>query len=582
MSVPALRWLGLVGPIALAWLGGCTSDAGHVPSNPQGNAGMGVAGMGNAGTSNAGASTGGSGPGPQGCETVTPGKAQIRRLTRFEYSNVIRDLFGDTTNPGQLLPTETISQHGNLFGNDAALLSVSSAHAEKWGSVAAEVAARATATPEALGKLAACASTAAPDDACARQVITSVASRAYHRDLQPTEVEAFLTMSKAAQGTGSWASGMAAVIEAVLQGPEFLYRVEHGVPAPNQPGLRKPTPDELAARLSFLFWGTIPDEPLRMAAKSGQLDTPEGVKAQAERLLGDPRAKSMVRFFFDNLLPISGLTNLRRDAKRFPIYSRDFAAALREETQQLLEHTIFDADSPGTWTAALTAPHTYVNEQLAGFYGIPGVTGPEFRKATWPDPTKRLGLLTQAGVMTGTIVTNESNPVLRGTFMINKIMCMNIHLPTDPAVLAMVKVPENVNGTTARERFTQHSKQALCAGCHAVIDPVGFTFENYDPIGQWRDTENGVMIDASGSVPGVEGAVNGPVELIKKLVTSEMVSECFAQHWLEFGYGKTHDDGDACIQADLNAAFKASGGNVKQLLVGLTQTDSFLYLPAKD
>jgi hypothetical protein len=338
----------------------------------------------------------------------------------------------------------------------------------------------------------------------------------------------------------------------------------------------------MAARLSFLFWGTIPDETLRMAAKTGQLDTPAGVKAQAERLLGDPRAKSMVRFFFDNLLPISGLTNLQRDATRFPIYSLDFAAALREETQQLLEHTIFDTDSPGTWNAALTAPHTYVNEQLAGFYGMAGVTGPEFRKVPWPDATKRMGLLTQAGIMTGTIVTNESNPVLRGSFIINKIMCMNVHLPTDPAVLAMVKVPENVTGTTARERFTAHREQAVCAGCHALIDPVGFTFENYDPIGQWRDTENGVTIDASGSVPGVDGAVNGPVELVNKLVTSDLVPECFAQHWLEFGYGKTHDEGDECVQADLNAAFKASGGNVKQLLVGLTQTDSFLYMPAKD
>ena len=567
MSVEPLRWLGLVGPIALAWLGGCSS----VIEAPPGGAQAGSSGVGGTG----------SGPGPQGCEAVKPGKAQIRRLTRFEYSNAIRDLFGDTSNPGGQLPTETIAQHGNLFGNDAALLSVSAAHAEKWGSVAAEVAGRATATPEALGKLAPCASTTA-DDACARQVITNVASRAYHRDLQPAEVEAFLTLSKAAQGTGTWASGMAAVIEAVLQGPEFLYRVEHGVPAPDQPALRKPTADEMAARLSFLFWGSLPDDALRMAAKTGQLDTPAGVKAQAERLLGDPRAKSVVRFFFDNLLPISGLTNLKRDPMRFPIYSRDFASALREETQQLLEHTIFDADSPGTWASALTAPHTYVNEELARFYGMAGVTGPEFRKVTWPDPTKRMGLLTQAGIMTGTIVTNESNPVLRGSFIINKIMCMNVHLPTDPAVLAMVKVPENVTGTTARERFTAHRQQAVCAGCHALIDPVGFTFENFDPIGQWRDTEDGAMIDASGSVPGVEGTANGPVELVKKLVTSDLVPECFAQHWLEFGYGKTHDEGDECVKADLNAAFKASGGNVKQLLVGLTQTDSFLYMPAKD
>jgi hypothetical protein len=571
MSVQPLRWLGVIGPIALAWLGGCSSDMGALPGN------------GTAGSAGMGTGTGGNGTTPpQGCEGVKPGKAQIRRLTRFEYNNAVRDLFGDTSNPGNEIPTETISHHGNLFGNDAALLSVSPAHAEKWGTVAAGVAARATATPEALGKLAACAGGATPDDACAREVITNVVSRAYHRDLQPTEVDAFLALSKTAQGAGTWASGIAGVIEAALQGPEFLYRVEHGVPAPDQPALRKPTPDETAARLSFLFWGTIPDETLRTAAKSGQLSTPEQIKAQAERLVNDPRAKSVVAFFFDNLLPISGLTNLQRDATRFPIYSVDFAAALRQETQTFLEHEIFDADASGTWTGALTAPHTYVNEQLAGFYGIPGVTGPEFRKVTWPDPNKRMGLLTQAGVMTGTIVTNESNPVLRGSFIINKMMCMNIRLPENPAVAAMVKVPENTAGTTARQRFTKHSTDPVCAACHRLIDPVGFPFENYDPIGQWRDTEEGQPIDASGQAPGATEVVNGPVAVAKQIAESAEAQKCFAQHWLEFGYGKTHDSDDECVKAELDAAFTASGGNVKQLLVALTQTDSFLYMPAKD
>lgn len=561
-------WLGLVGPVALAWSAGCSADTANGPVGSQGSAGS--------------AGVGGSGVVTAGCETPRPGKAQIRRLTRFEYGNVVRDLFGDTTNVTAGLQPETISQHGNLFGNDAALNSVSATHAEKWGSVAAGVAVRATATPEALGKLAPCAASATPDDACSREVISKVVSRAYHRDLLPAEVEKFINLSKAVQGAGAWTKGIAGVIEATLQGPEFLYRVEHGETASDYPLLRKPTADEMAARLSFLFWGTIPDDALRMAAKTGQLATPEGVKVQAQRLLDDPRARSTVRFFFDNLLPISGLTNLQRDPERFGIFSIAFAAALREETQTFLDHQIFDADSPGTWTSALNAPYTYVNEQLAAFYGMTGVVGPEFRKVNWPDTTKRLGLLSQAGIMTGTIVTNESNPVLRGSFIINRIMCLNIHLPTDPVVLAMVKVPENVVGTTARERFTAHRQQPVCAGCHAVIDPVGFPFESFDPIGQWRDNENGVPLDLTGSVPGTEGAINGPVELANKLATAEAVNTCFAQHWLEFGYGKTHDDGDACVKSELETAFKASGGKVKDLLLALTQTDSFLYLPAKD
>jgi hypothetical protein len=184
-------------------------------------------------------------------------------------------------------------------------------------------------------------------------------------------------------------------------------------------------------------------------------------------------------------------------------------------------------------------------------------------------------------MLTGTITTNESNPVLRGSFIVNKMLCLSIQLPSDPAVLAQVKIPEHVSGATARERFTQHREQAICSGCHMVLDPVGFAFENYDAIGQWRDTENGATIDASGQVPGGM-PVNGPVELVKSLAATDAAQSCFAQHWLEFGYGKTLGAGDACAQEAITNAFKASGGNIKKLLVDLTQTDAFLYLPAKD
>src|SRR5260221_447761 len=252
------------------------------------------------------------------------------------------------------------------------------------------------------------------------------APRTAHPAPPPVEGDRFLARLKGVQARSPSASGVAAVIEAVLQGPEFLYRVEFGAPAAGHPELRRPTADEMATRLSFMFWGTIPDAALRMAAKNGQLATADGVKAQAQRLVDDPQARPVVRFFFDNLLPISGLTNLARDKTLFPIYSESFAAALHEETQQFLEHQIFDADSPGTWASALTAPYTYVNDQLATFYGMPGVTGSDFRKVMLPDPTKRLGLLTQAAIMTGTITSNQSNPVLRGSFIINKLMCMNI------------------------------------------------------------------------------------------------------------------------------------------------------------
>ena len=191
--------------------------------------------------------------------------------------------------------------------------------------------------------------------------------------------------------------------------------------------------------------GSIPDDELRTAAKNGDLGTADGVLTQAKRLVDAPQARPVVRFFFDNLLPISGITNLNRDPALFPAFAM-IGSSLREETQQFLEHEIFDATASGTWAGALTAPYTYVNGPLATFYGIPGVTGMTFQKAQLPDTTKRLGLLTQAGIMTGTIVTNQSNPVLRGSFIANKMLCKNIALPTAAAILAKVIIPDEVVG----------------------------------------------------------------------------------------------------------------------------------------
>jgi hypothetical protein len=175
--------------------------------------------------------------------------------------------------------------------------------------------------------------------------------------------------------------------------------------------------------------------------------------------------------------------------------------------------------------------------------------------------------------------------VLRGSFIVNKLLCQNIGLPSDPAILAQVKIPDQVTGKTARERFSQHSLQTICRGCHSIMDPVGFAFENYDAVGQYRTQDSGEPIDASGKIPDVDGVVNptvaGGVEIAKQIAHSETAQRCFAQHWLEYGYGRTLHGApqEGCLQEQLNSAFKASGYNVKQLMLDLTQTPAFLFLP---
>ncbi|WP_437984649.1 DUF1592 domain-containing protein [Sorangium sp. So ce117] len=546
-------------PIALVLASGCTGSVGEPGAGSGSGSGS---GSGKPGTDD-----------PIGVcrdDTVYPGRAPLRRLTRFEYNNTVRDLLGDTTEPAFSLPSEDI---GNGFGNDADTLSVSSLLAEQLGTIAGGIAQRATATPEALARLAPCAGdvTAASEGACARTIVEDFAARAYRRPLQAGEADELLALYSVGREDATFAAGIAMVIEAVLQSPDFLYRVEWGAPDPARPALRRPTGDEMATRLSYLFWGTMPDEPLRAAAQAGELATKEGVRSHAERMLDDPRARPVVRFFFDSLLPISSLADLERDAEAFPTFSRTIGSLMREETQRFLEQEIFE--EAGTWPSILTAPYSYMNGPLAAFYGVSGVTGDAFQRVEL-DTTRRLGLLTQAGVMAGTTHSNMTNPVVRGSFVVQKLMCHVIPLPTGD-ILEKVKPPDPYTGKTARERFSQHSEDQVCATCHQFMDPVGFSFENYDAVGLFRATENDVAIDASGSVPGTEGAVSGPIELVRKLAETEDVQSCFATHWIEYAYGLTLRAEDKCTREAVTAAFKTSGYNVKQLLIELTQTDAF-------
>jgi hypothetical protein len=516
-------------------------------------------------------------PPPSECRDMTPhpGPSTVRRLTRFEYNNTVRDLLQDTTSPANALPAEEL---GNGFGNDATAESVSSLLAEQYGRLAEKVATRATGTATALAALAPCAAqvSAATEETCARTIIEGFVPRAFRRALASGEADEQLALYRTLRALpgGTFVTGVAGVIEAALQSPEFLYRVELGVADPGRPGLRRPSGEEMATRLSYFLWATMPDEALRAAAATGALLTAQGVLGQANRMLKDPRSHRVVRFFFDNLLPINALSDLERDPALYPTFTPEIGILMQEETQRLLEHEIFEKD--GTWGSVLTAPSTFVNQPLAAYYGLPAVAGSSFQEVPL-DTSKRLGILSHASVMAGTTHSNQTNPVVRGSFIAQKLLCLDIPLP-DASIADKVKPPEPYSGKTARERYTKHRADPVCSGCHAAMDPIGLALENYDAVGLYRTEENGVTIDASGSVPGTDGTTNGPVELVRKLATAESAQTCFAEHWLEFAYGRTLGTADRCLQTSLNAAFQKGGYNVRQLLLALTQTDDFLYL----
>lgn len=428
--------------------------------------------------------------------------------------------------------------------------------------------------PERIAELSACAS--APDSAseaaCARSVLDVFTPRAYRRPLEPGEADDLVQLFQTVRSSGqSFPSSLAAALEAVLQAPEFLYRPELGVAVEGRPDVLRPTGYEMATRLSYLFLGSMPDAALQAAAARGELATPQGVKAQATRLLGDNRAHQVVRFFFDNLLPIAGLGSLIR--AEHPTFSQDIGRLMREETQTFLENEVFGG---GTWPNALSAPYTYVNQELAAYYGIPGVTGAEFRKVPL-DGVQRAGLLTQAGIVTGPIHSNDTNPVVRGAFVLKKLMCIAIGPPPD--TLGPIVPPDPKLGGTARDRYTAHSARQECRSCHNVLDPIGFALENFNAVGQWQDHENNLPINVRVDSPQL-GELNGAVEMGKKLAESPDAQACFAMNWANFAYARSSDEQDECTMTRVQEKFQAAGYNIKELLLELTQTDTFLYLPA--
>ncbi len=538
--------------------GGASSSTSGGSSNSTTAGTTGVSGNGTGGTA-----------GPVTCTGPTAVAAPLRRLTRFEYNNTVRDVAKATDAPANLFPPEDV---GSGFGTDASIQSVSDILAEKYMTTARNLAESLTSAAR-IGELAPCAAApaAAEEAACARTVIDNFVPKIFRRPLEAGDADGLAQLfQKVRMGGNSFTSSLAAVLEAAFQSPEFLYRPELGKPVAGNPELFQPTDYEMASRLSYLFYGSSPDDALMAAAAAGQLSTPEGVKAQADRMLKETKARDVVRFFFDSLLPIPALGSLTR-SENYGGFTQEIGHLMRQETQTFLQDLVFNG---GTWATAFTAKHTFLNEKLAQFYGIPGVTGTEFRQVPL-DGVQRAGLMTQAGILAGPIHSDPNNPVVRGSFVLNKLMCVKISTP--PPSLGTITPPDPALGGTARDRYTEHAKNPECRGCHNMLDPIGFALENFTSVGKWQDMEGGKVIDVSADSPQL-GKFSGAVELGQKMAESTDVQACFAINWANYAYGRSIEEQDACTMQQLQQKFQANNFNIKDLLLELSQTSTFLYM----
>jgi hypothetical protein len=506
------------------------------------------------------------------CKSISPGLAPLRRLTQSEYNNTVRDLLGDTSNPASAFPPD---QKVGDFSNTAVALTVSPLLAQSYETAAEELAATAVGN---LATLSSCDTTVTGETPCATQFIQTFGQRAFRRPVSQDEQTALLTLYQTNRAGADYKNGIQAVIEAMLQSAPFLYRPELGVAGAASGGVVPLTSYEMASRLSYFFWGSMPDATLFTAAAADQLRSPAQIATQATRLLADAKAQPAVRQFFGEWLGVDSIANSPKDPKTYPEYTSDVRTAMQQETLAFVDWVMWKSDAK--LATLLTAPVSFLNPSLAQFYGVTGVaglTGTTFQQVQL-DATQRAGIVTQGAVMAILAKPDRSSPVLRGKFVREQLLCQTISPPPQNIVITP---PAVMPGVSTRELFSMHATVQPCKGCHSLMDPVGFGFENYDGVGRWRTVDQGHPVDASGTLTAsdVNGSFNGAVDLAHKLAQSQEVSDCMAVEWFRYAMGRGETTDDACTLQSLKQGFATNHGNIRDLLVAVTQTDAFRYRP---
>jgi len=499
--------------------------------------------------------------------TPEPGPATVRRLTRFEWDNSVRDLLGDDSQVAKSFVQEEVA-YG--FANNAEALSVSPVLAEQYMDAAETVADTAVAR---LDKILPCDPVAIGENACAFTFIDRFAARAYRRPATADEIKRLRAVYDKARVDGDFATGIRWVIEVILQSPQFLYRIEPSIAETPQAKVVAVTGYEMASRLSYFLWGTSPDDVLLAAAQTGHLLSETDIAAQAKRMIADPRARQSVANFHAQWLQLDAIDTANKSSEVFPEFDDHVRRSLKRETELFVE-SVFWGD--GRLETLMTAPYTFVDERLAIFYGYAMPNTTAFLKAYFPRG-RRGGLLTQGAILAVHAKANQTSPVARGKFVRERILC---HELTPPPPTVDTTPPVVDPSKTTRERFAMHTKNSMCAGCHKYTDPIGFAFEHYDAVGRYRETENGLAIDSTATLTDtldVDGPIDGAIDLGSRLARSEQVRACVVKQWFRYAYGRKETDADTCTLATLNKRFAAKNHDMRELLVALTQADPFRF-----
>lgn len=386
---------------------------------------------------------------------------------------------------------------------------------------------------ESAAKIFACGHAAGRHvDACVPRILSSLAARAFRRPVTATDMNKYVALARQAQrDERSLEEGLAVGIQALLVSPDFLFRIERNRQAQSS-DVQRISQHELATRLSYFLWASMPDAALRRAADTGTLRDPAVLDAQVRRMLRDPRAASLAEQFGGQWLQFRALESMTRNRERYPDFDEYLRQSMRRETQTFVEHVIRDDRSILDF---IDARYSYLNERLARHYGIEGVAGPEFRRVDLAG-TPRGGVLTHASVLAVSSYATRTSPVLRGKWVLDNLL--NAPPPDPPPDVP--NLDEKKIGTTAslRIQLEQHRKDPICAACHRRMDPLGFGLENFDAIGAWRTSDGAFPIDAKGVLPGGH-EFNGPEELRAVLAKQpDAFARCITSKLMTYALGR--------------------------------------------
>jgi hypothetical protein len=497
-------------------------------------------------------------------------QAVLRRLTHQQYNNTVRDLLKDSTNPAGQFPPEDFV---NGFKNQYASQSLSPIQIEAYSLAAGRIAANAFRRGDSR-RLIPCD---AADPGCAAEFIRSFGRRAFRRPLEPAEIE---RLTRLFQAQDDFWKGAQTVIEAVLQSPSFLFWME-------QTSNPKWQPYAVASRLSYFVWNTTPDDALLDIASRGELNSREDVARAARRMLDDPRARQGLDDFVSQWLRFDRALTTARDHHSFPLFNRDVAAAMTEEARHFVGDLVWNDRN---FMDVFTASYSFVNSDLAPIYKVPPPVR-EYDRVDFPPEQQRSGLLGQALFLTLTSKLDDTAPTARGLFVREQFLCQ--HVPPPPrGVDTNLPAVAEARPVTNRERLASHTTNKMCAGCHHLIDPIGFGLENFDAIGVYREKQKLLFypewhgaepnrpppkevllpLDITGQVAGLpQPLFSTPRQLGEILAATPQCQECIVKQVFRYVSGRQDTPADVQVIRQALADFQNSGFHFKELVVSLVK-----------